>query len=298
MNRHEFQLIAKQFRAGRISINEFADQVMGGSVSVPDDPTRETSSCEAESAVPGETPDGRAASDRDHSPRDAQDGSAGGLSLDLVRQERCGFPEVIWGAGKSPRILARAIELLLDARQPVLVTRVEDATGRLLATQFPAGSYHAAANTFRIGRNPPRGGSVAVLTAGTSDLPVAEEAVETLRWCGAEPDLIADIGVAGPHRLLNQLDRIRNRDCLVVVAGCEGALPSVVAGHVACPVIAVPSSVGYGASLGGIAALLAMLNSCAANVAVVNIDSGFKAGYLAALMLPKVNQVSGRPNVR
>lgn len=290
MNRHQFQLIAKQFRAGRISINEFADQVVGSPSASSGPAAGETLSTVAEDGpVPtaGLRP---TAGDPASAGAESSEAPGGGLSLDLARQERCGFPEVIWGSGKSPRTLARAIQLLLGARQPVLVTRVEDATGRLLATQFPSGSYNAASNTFRIGRNPPRGGSVAVVTAGTSDLPVAEEAVETLRWCGAEPDLIADIGVAGPQRLLNQLDRIRNRDCLVVVAGCEGALPSVVAGHVACPVIAVPSSVGYGASLGGIAALLAMLNSCAANVAVVNIDSGFKAGYLAALMLPKANQ--------
>lgn len=274
MNRHQFQLIAKQFRAGRISINEFADQVLASGGKAQGDATHGV-----EDPPPSDNP---------ATPAPAATTSE--LTLDLDRRERCGFPEVIWGAGKSPRTIARAIQQLLAADQPVLVTRVDDAEGRLLATQFPSGAYNALANTFRIGRNPPRGGSVAVVTAGTSDLPVAEEAVETLRWCGAEPDLIADIGVAGPQRLLNQLDRIRNRDCLVVVAGCEGALPSVVAGHVACPVIAVPSSVGYGASLGGIAALLAMLNSCAANVAVVNIDSGFKAGYLAALMLPKASQ--------
>ncbi|HZN36439.1 MAG TPA: nickel pincer cofactor biosynthesis protein LarB, partial [Pirellulaceae bacterium] len=120
--------------------------------------------------------------------------------------------------------------------------------------------------------------------AGTSDMPVAEEVRETADWMGAETELIVDVGVAGPQRLLAKLDRITTADAVVVVAGMEAALASVVGGHVACPVIAVPTSVGYGASLGGIAALLGMLNSCAANVAVVNIDAGFKAGYLAGLI--------------
>ncbi|MEZ6050909.1 MAG: nickel pincer cofactor biosynthesis protein LarB [Planctomycetaceae bacterium] len=127
-------------------------------------------------------------------------------------------------------------------------------------------------------------GRVLVVTAGTSDLPVAEEALETLRWmhCGCE--LIVDIGVAGPHRLLAQLDRFEGADVVIVVAGMEGALPSVVGGWVNCPVIAVPTSVGYGASFSGLTALLGMLNSCAANVTVVNIDAGFKAGYVAGLI--------------
>jgi len=127
-------------------------------------------------------------------------------------------------------------------------------------------------------------GHVAVVTAGTSDLPVAEEARETLDWMGVEVTMIHDVGVAGPHRLPEQVDQLVQADAVVVAAGAEGALPSVVGGYVACPVIAVPTSVGYGANFGGVAALLAMLNSCAANVAVVNIDAGFKAGYVAGLI--------------
>jgi NCAIR mutase (PurE)-related protein len=127
-------------------------------------------------------------------------------------------------------------------------------------------------------------GNVCVVSAGTSDQPIAEEAHETLLWMGVGTELIPDIGVAGPHRLIAQVERLRKADAIVVAAGMEGALPSVVAGHVACPVFAVPTSVGYGASFGGLAALLGMLNSCAANVAVVNIDAGFKAGYLAGLV--------------
>jgi NCAIR mutase (PurE)-related protein len=123
-----------------------------------------------------------------------------------------------------------------------------------------------------------------VATAGTTDLPVAEEARETLDWMGVATEMLHDIGVAGPHRLLERLHVFQNADAAVVAAGMEGALPSVVGGHVACPVIAVPTSVGYGASFGGLAALLGMLNSCAANVVVVNIDAGFKAGYAAGLI--------------
>ena len=127
-------------------------------------------------------------------------------------------------------------------------------------------------------------GLVAIVTTGTSDIAVAEEARETADWMGAKTDLIVDVGVAGPQRLLAKLDRITKADAVVVVAGMEAALASVVGGHVACPVIAVPTSIGYGANLGGIAALLGMLNSCAANVSVVNIDAGFKAGYIAGMI--------------
>jgi NCAIR mutase (PurE)-related protein len=133
---------------------------------------------------------------------------------------------------------------------------------------------------------------VAVVTAGTSDLPIAEEAIETLDWMGVRVTTVADVGVAGPHRLPERLPSIAGADAVVVIAGMEGALPSVVGGYVDCPVIAVPTSVGYGASLGGIAALLSMLNSCAANVTVVNIDAGFKGGYVAGLIARKARKAS------
>ncbi len=137
------------------------------------------------------------------------------------------------------------------------------------------------------------GGHVVIVTAGTSDLPVAEEAKETALWMGASVTMIFDVGVAGPHRLIEHLPRLEVADAVVVIAGMEGALPSVVGGHVACPVIAVPTSVGYGASLGGIAALLGMLNSCAANVTVVNIDAGFKGAYVAGLIAARAHRKSG-----
>jgi NCAIR mutase (PurE)-related protein len=162
----------------------------------------------------------------------------------------------------------------------------------VLCRQFPEATYNAAARTFRLdggvgvqSSGPKlKMGRVAVVTAGTSDLPVAEEARETLDWMGVETVLVTDVGVAGPQRLLAKLPLIVGSDAVVVVAGMEAALPSVVGGHVACPVIGVPTSIGYGASFGGVAALLGMLNSCAANVTVVNIDAGFKGGYIAGLI--------------
>ena len=221
----------------------------------------------------------------------------GDVTLDLDRQRRCGFPEVVFGQGKPAETLAAIFRRLLEAEQRVLATRVDEAKAAVLLKEFPLGRYDVVGRTFRIdveqasslahgeqARTLVPRGLVTIVTAGTSDLPVAEEVRETADWMGAGTDLIVDVGVAGPHRLLAKLDRITNADAVVVVAGMEAALASVVGGHVACPVIAVPTSVGYGANLGGIAALLGMLNSCAANVAVVNIDAGFKAGYLAGLI--------------
>ena len=185
----------------------------------------------------------------------------------------------------------------------MLATRLSPEQAAELLAKFPHGHYNAVGRTFRIpidishkehkghkeeGENEEgKKGKVTIVTAGTSDLPVAEEARETALWTGAEVKLIQDVGVAGPHRLTANLPALQEADAVVVVAGMEGALPSVVGGYVACPVIAVPTSVGYGASFGGIAALLGMLNSCAANVTVVNIDAGFKGGYVAGLIAKK-----------
>ena len=175
----------------------------------------------------------------------------------------------------------------------MLATRMTPEQAAELKLKFPDGRYSPVGRTFRIplaaekpgaaGR-PAASGKVTIVTAGTSDLPVAEEARETTLWTGAEVCLIQDVGVAGPHRLRGNLDQLRGADAVVVVAGMEGALPSVVGGYIDCPVIAVPTSVGYGASFGGVAALLGMLNSCASNVTVVNIDAGFKGGYVAGLI--------------
>ncbi|MEX2186268.1 MAG: nickel pincer cofactor biosynthesis protein LarB [Pirellulales bacterium] len=214
----------------------------------------------------------------------------GDANLDLDRRRRCGHAEVIFAEGKPPDSLRRIVERLVKEGVDVLATRVGGEQAAALAGDFSAGRYNDIARTFRlrpagdVAEQPPRIGRVAVITAGTSDRPVAEEACETLDWMGVTWSLIQDIGVAGPHRLLEKLPEITPADAVVVAAGMEGALPSVVGGHVACPVVAVPTSVGYGASFGGLAALLGMLNSCAANVTVVNIDAGFKAGYVAGLI--------------
>ncbi len=214
--------------------------------------------------------------------------------IDLDRQRRCGYPEVVFGQGKTVPTLVKVFRRLMDEGVDVLATRIDAEQAAELAPQFPGGYYNAVARTFRIpqgdanGKLPAQRGRVAVVTAGTGDLPVAEEARETLLWMGAEVTVIFDVGVAGPHRLLEHLQELTDVDAVVVIAGMEGALPSVVGGHVACPVIAVPTSVGYGANLGGIAALLSMLNSCAANVTVVNIDAGFKGGYVAGLVAARV----------
>ena len=205
--------------------------------------------------------------------------------VDLDRVRRCGFPEVVFGPGKTPDAVLAVFRAQRQAGQNSLATRVTSEQAGLVCEALTNARHNVVARTITLVHSAVEvRGRVAVVTAGTSDRPVAEEAVETARWMGCEVDLIVDVGVAGPQRLLNQRDRFAAADALVVVAGMEGALPSVVAGWVAVPVIAVPTSVGYGAHLGGFAALLGMLNSCAANVAVVNIDAGFKGGYLASVI--------------
>jgi len=207
-------------------------------------------------------------------------------TVDLGRAARCGFPEVIFGQGKTAEAIAQIATQLLTDEQPVLVTRVSIEMANALEKLLPTACYNQVGRTLRVDVKPSseRIGYVAVITAGTSDLPVAEEARETLDWMGVRVTLVQDVGVAGPHRLPARLTEFVEADAIVVVAGMEGALPSVVGGYVPCPVFAVPTSIGYGANLGGLAALLAMLNSCASNVSVVNIDAGFKAGYLAGLV--------------
>ena len=207
-------------------------------------------------------------------------------TVDLDRERRCGFPEVIFGTGKSVAAIAAIATRLLDSHQHVLATRIGVDQAEELCQLLPHAVYNSVARTLRIdaGQRKAMVGNVAVISAGTSDLAVAEEARETLAWMGVRTKMIHDVGVAGPHRLPARLTEFADADAIVVVAGMEGALPSVVGGYVSCPVFAVPTSVGYGANLGGLAALLAMLNSCASNVAVVNIDAGFKAGYLAGLV--------------
>ncbi|WP_246255204.1 nickel pincer cofactor biosynthesis protein LarB [Alienimonas chondri] len=210
-------------------------------------------------------------------------------SVDLARAARCGFPEVVFGEGKTAEQIRDVFTAQRGAGQRGLATRVSDEARGLLAGQMPDAVVNDLARTVRFGEAKREIGFVPVLTAGTTDRPVAEEALETLRWMGVRTALIADVGVAGPHRLPERLPEVEGADAAVVVAGMEGALPSVVGGHLSCPVIAVPTSVGYGANFGGLAALLGMLNSCAANVVVVNIDGGFKGGYVAGLIATGAN---------
>ena len=206
--------------------------------------------------------------------------------VDLHRRDRCGFPEVIFCQGKTADWVGQVVRKLIEAKQDCLATRVSDEQAAYLAAEFPAGQQDRLARTFWLpAASPaPPSGKVVVITAGTADLPVAQEAVVTARALGTDASLLADVGVAGIHRLLRHHEQFANADAIVVVAGMDGALPSVVGGLVSCPVIAVPTSVGYGAAFQGVAPLLTMLNSCSANVVVVNIDSGFKAGYVAALI--------------
>ena len=210
------------------------------------------------------------------------------FQVDFDRAARCGFPEVVYGSGKTAAAISSIFQALLARGQAAFATRIEPAIATSLLKNFPTGQYHEVARTFRVDvtEDEPHAdvGRVAVVTAGTSDLPVAEEAVSTLAWMRVATHRITDVGVAGPHRLYARQAELQGCDAIVVVAGMEGALPSIVAGYVDCPVIGVPTSVGYGASLGGLAALLSMLNSCAANVSVVNIDAGFKGGYLAGMI--------------
>ncbi|MCY2979339.1 MAG: nickel pincer cofactor biosynthesis protein LarB [Planctomycetota bacterium] len=233
--------------------------------------------------------------------------SKGAVTPDLDRTRRCGYPEVIYGAGKSPDSIRTVAEALLKANAELLVTRVTAEQVRTLSEMFTHTRWNHVARTLRIGRertplapesieatsseNGFNGndlpGMVAVVSAGTTDEPVALEALETLAWMGLPTKLIQDIGVAGPYRLMAQVPKLQQMSAIVCVAGMEGALPSVLAGHVRCPVIAVPTSVGYGANFAGLSALLSMLNSCAANIAVVNIDAGFKGGYMAGLIAAK-----------
>jgi NCAIR mutase (PurE)-related protein len=218
-------------------------------------------------------------------------GDLGFATLDLHRKERCGFPEVILAEGKTAEWVEGAARRIAEAGQDVFATRLSPPQADHLATCFPTAEIDRLARTFWLpspGCEPANLGQVWVVTAGTGDLPVAQEAVVTARVMGAKADLIADVGVAGIHRLLRHRDRLADADVVIVVAGMDGALPSVVGGLVACPVIAVPTSIGYGAAFGGVAALLTMLNSCSAGVAVVNIDAGFKAGYVAARIVRRM----------
>jgi NCAIR mutase (PurE)-related protein len=232
--------------------------------------------------------------------------------VDLDRERRCGFSEVVYGEGKTVEAIRRIALAQLERGIDVFATRVSPEKAAALLPEFqalhPDAYYNETARTFRIPKptsnddlqpktdaaSPVFRGKVAILTAGTSDLPVAGEARETALWTGADVVLVQDVGVAGPKRLIAKLPLFVDADAIVVCAGMEGALPSVVGGYVSAPIVAVPTSVGYGAAFGGIAATLGMLNSCASNVTVVNIDAGFKGGYVAGLIAKRVADAARR----
>lgn len=208
----------------------------------------------------------------------------GFAQVDLHRTLRKGFAEVIFGLGKTPEQVTKIARELVARESRVLITRVTEEHARAVQKEIPGAEFHPLARciTIRSGDVPLLPGVIAVVSAGTSDLPVAEEAAITASIMGNEVNRIYDVGVAGLHRLLGRMEDLQRANVLVVVAGMEGALPSVVAGLVSRPVIAVPTSIGYGANFGGLAALLGMLNSCGSGVTVVNIDNGFGGGYAAA----------------
>ena len=206
--------------------------------------------------------------------------------VDLDRMKRCGLPEVIFCPGKTGAQIAGIMTALFHANQRVLATRASAEQYGQVRVTHPSAIYNAAARTITLakGARPAGTGRVAVVCAGTSDIPVAEEAAVTAEFMGARVSRVYDAGVAGLHRVIRHLPLLRKSKALVVVAGMEGALPSVVGGLVGRPIIAVPTSIGYGVSLHGIAALLAMLNSCVPGITVVNIDNGFSAGVAAAMI--------------
>lgn len=214
-------------------------------------------------------------------------------TVDLDRQSRCGFPEVVLAEGKTAAWIEGVVRKLIEAGQDAFATRVSEEQAAHLKAAFPNAIQDRLARTFLLRvqpEAPKQKGLVLVVTAGTGDLPVAQEALVTADVMGAATQMVVDVGVAGIHRILSQQSQLQKADVVIVVAGMDGALPSVVGGLVDCPVLAVPTSIGYGAAFGGVAALLTMLNSCSAGVGVVNIDAGFKAGYLAARMIHRMNQ--------
>jgi pyridinium-3,5-biscarboxylic acid mononucleotide synthase len=207
--------------------------------------------------------------------------------IDTDRRRRCGFAEVIFGHGKTPAQVAAIARVILEKEPTLLVSRATAEQFAAVVAEISDATWHPDARCIVVEREklPALPGSVAVVCAGTSDLPVADEAAVTLQLFGARVQRITDVGVAGIHRLLAARPQLDAATVIIVIAGMEGALPSAVAGLVDCPVIAVPTSIGYGASFGGLAALLGMLNSCGSGVTVVNIDNGFGAAYAAAQIL-------------
>jgi NCAIR mutase (PurE)-related protein len=228
---------------------------------------------------------------------EARTADLGYARVDVDRAARTGDPEVVYGAGKTPEQVVGILRTLHE-RHPeraVLATRLSDASVDLVRAELPGAVVDETARAVTVGPLPTARGLVAVISAGTSDAPVAAEAALAVAVHGAGVERIDDVGVSGLHRLLEVRDRFATADCLVVVAGMEGALPSVVGGLSGVPLVAVPTSVGYGAAFGGLAALLAMLNSCAPGVTVVNIDNGYGAGVFAARVARRAHPAVEQP---
>jgi NCAIR mutase (PurE)-related protein len=232
-----------------------------------------------------------------------------GATVDIGRRSRCRFGEVIYGEGKSATLIASIAGTQLEHGQNVFVTRLNQAEAAAICKDFEHTYYHPQARTLRISASPiplsidlvsernVKRPMVAVVTAGSTDATVAAEAIQTLAWMNVAAIEINDIGVAGPQRLLASVPLLRQASVVVVVAGMEGALPSAIGGHLSCPIIAVPTSIGYGSCFGGITALLGMVSSCASNVSVVGIDAGFKGGYVAGLIATQLeDQREGDPS--
>jgi pyridinium-3,5-biscarboxylic acid mononucleotide synthase len=216
----------------------------------------------------------------------------GYAKVDLVRKKRQGFPEVIFGSGKTSKQIIGIANSLYETEQPVLVTRIQASAAKEFLAAFPEAQHHEEARCVTLAKKPlkHRPGSICIASGGTSDIPVAEEAAVTADFMGNRVTRIYDIGVACLNRVLDRIEDLRSASVIIVIAGMEGALPSVVAGLVDKPLIAVPTSVGYGANFGGVAALLGMLNSCGSGVTVVNIDNGFGAAFAANQITRLANQ--------
>ncbi len=257
MNREQIELLLQDVKAGRLEIHDAAEKLR-------------------------------------HLPYEKMDFAC----LDHHRQIRCGFPEVIYCPGKTPHQVAAIFERLAQKGNNIIATRADRAFFEQVQTETPLGGlrHEASARMIILEQKPPQttDGVIAIVTAGTADLPVASEALWTARMLGQHVEMICDVGVAGLHRLIEHIPALQQACVVIVVAGMEGALASVVGGLVDCPVIAVPTSIGYGASFDGLAALLAMLNSCASGVSVVNIDNGFGAAYSASLINMKIHTAAGK----